>query len=323
MTDMISLNEKSSRRLIVSVVALLLWTLNGPTRPVSAQDKHGDEHGDEHEEDLIILSPAEMEEFNIQVAEAGPGVIVLTRSLPGEVKVNGNRIAHIVPRYSGIVTEVRVQVGDDVREGQVLAVVEGDESLAPYEMTTFIAGTIIEKHMTLGEPVSRENVSFVVADLSTVWIDITVYLRDLDMIKVGGKTTVRAGSKGGTVSGKISYVTPVVDEHTRTATARMVVDNPNGYWRPGMFIMAEIRTGEFTAEVVVPASAVHTLDGQSVVFVEEHEGFEPRPVKIGRKGSERMEIVSGLESGERYVSIGGFTLKAELGKDSLGDGHAH
>ncbi len=318
---MIRLNEKSSRKLIVSVVALLLWILTGPVGPASAQDDHP--HGDEHEEDLIILSPNEMQEFNIQVAVVGPGKIELMRSLPGEVKVNGNRYAHIVPRYSGIVTEVLVHVGDEVRENQVLAVVEGDESLAPYEMTTFISGTIIEKHMTLGEPVSRDNDSFVVADLSTVWIDITVYLRDLDLIKVGNETTVRSGSRGGTVSGKISYVTPIVDEHTRTATARMVVDNPDGYWRPGMFIMAEIKTGEFSAEVVVPTSAVHTLDGQTVVFVEEHGGFEPRPVEIGRRSSDRMEILSGLEPGERYVTVGGFTLKAELGKDSLGDGHAH
>jgi cobalt-zinc-cadmium efflux system membrane fusion protein len=245
------------------------------------------------------------------------------RSLPGEVKVNGNRIAHIVPRYSGIVTEVRVQVGDAVREGQVLAVIEGDESLAPYEMTTFIAGTLIEKHMTLGEPVSRDSDSFVVADLSTVWIDITVYLRDLDLIKVGNETTVRAGSQNRAVSGKISYVTPIVDEHTRTATARMVVNNPDGYWRPGMFVMAEVKTGEVAVGIVVPFSAVHTLDGRSVVFVEEHEGFEPRPVDIGLKGNDQMEIVSGLEPGERYVTVGGFTLKAELGKDSLGDGHAH
>lgn len=316
---MIRPNEKSRKKLIVSVLALLLWTLSGPGRPVWAQD----EHGDEHEEDLVRLSPAEMQEFNIQVAEAGPGVIVLTRSLPGEVKVNGNRIAHIVPRYSGIVTEVRVHVGDAVREGQVLAMIEGDESLAPYEMATFIAGTIIEKHMTLGEPVSRDSDSFVVADLSTVWIDITVYLRDLDLIKVGDETIVRAGSRNRSVSGKISYVTPVVDEHTRTATARMVIENPDGYWRPGMFVMAEVKTGEVAARVVVPSSAVHTLDGQSVVFVEDHGGFEPRPIDIGRKGNDQMEIVSGLEPGERYVTVGGFTLKAELGKDSLGDGHAH
>jgi cobalt-zinc-cadmium efflux system membrane fusion protein len=316
---MIRSNEKSRRKLIVSVLALVLWTLSGPARPVWAQD----EHGDEHEEDLVRLSPAEMQEFNIQVAEAGPGEIVLVRSLPGEVKVNGNRFAHIVPRYSGIVTEVRVHVGDAVREGQVLAMIEGDESLAPYEMTTFIAGTIIEKHMTLGEPVSRENEGFVVADLNTVWVDITVYLRDLDLIKVGNETTVLAGSRDRVVSGKISYVTPVVDEHTRTATARMVVENPDGYWRPGMFVMAEVKTGEVAAPVVVPSSAVHTLDGQSVIFVEEHGGFEPRPIDIGRKGNDQMEIVSGLEPGERYVAVGGFTLKAELGKDSLGDGHAH
>jgi len=93
---MIRLNKKFSRKLVVSVSALLLWAFNGAVLPATAQDDHP--HGDEHQEDLIILTPDEMQEFNIQVAEAGPGAIVLMRSLPGEVKVNGNRIAHIVDR---------------------------------------------------------------------------------------------------------------------------------------------------------------------------------------------------------------------------------
>ncbi len=320
---MIRLNDKSSQKLAVSVLALVLWALIGPARPVLAEEGHTGEHDQEQEKDLVRLSPSEMQEFNIQVAVAGPGEIVLMRSLPGEVKVNDNRLAHIVPRYSGIVTEVRANVGDAVHEGQVLAIVEGDESLAPYEMTTFIAGTIIEKHMTLGEPVSREKGGFLVADLSTVWIDITVYQRDLDLIKVGGEATVQARAKDRGISGIVSYVTPVVDEHTRTATARVVIENPDGHWRPGMFVMADIKTHEIAAEVVVPFSAVHTMEGRDVVFVETPEGFEPRPVTIGRKSKMQMEIVSGLEPGDRYVTVGGFTLKAELSKDSLGDGHAH
>ncbi len=312
---MIFIHDRRSRQLAFFVMFLVLGTVGRPAQSAFSQE--------EGHEELVVLTEAEMAEFNVQIAEAGPGVIILSRRLPGEVKANDNHLAHIGPRYRGIVTDVRANVGDTVKKGQVLAVVESNDTLSPYELKTFIAGTIIQKHMTLGEPVSRETEGFVVADLGTVWMDITIYQRDLDLIRVGEEATIRAGSQDRTVSGKISYVTPVVDEHTRTATARIVVANPDGFWRPGMFVMAEIKTGEIAAGVVVPSTAVHTMEGRSVIFVEADQGFHPQPVTIGNRGSTQLEITSGLESGTRYVSVGGFVLKAEMGKDSLGEGHAH
>ncbi len=312
---MIYLQDKNRWKFAFSFLLLVLVTTGGIIPPAQAAE-------DDHEE-LVIFTPVEIEEFGIQITEAGPGRITLTRSLPGEVQVNDNRLAHIGPRYEGIVTKVNATVGDAVKEGQILAVVESDGTLATYELKTFISGTIIEKHMTLGEPVSRENAGFVVADLSTVWIDITVYQRDLDLITVGKEATFRTSSQDRTYSGKISYITPVVDKHTRTATARMVVSNPDGYWKPGMFIMTEVVTEKIDAAVVVPATAVHTMENSPVIFVETGEGFHPQHVTIGRKGSTQLEILSGLEIGERYVSVGGFVMKAELGKDSLGEGHEH
>jgi len=312
---MIFLQDNYRRKFAFSLLLLVLGTAGTIIPPAQAEE-------DDHEE-LVNLTPAEMEEFGVRVTEAGPGTIILIRSLPGEVKVNENRLAHIGPRYDGIVTKVNVTVGDSVEKGQILAEVESNKTLAPYELKTFITGTIIEKHMTLGEPVSRDNGGFVIADLRTVWIDITVYQRDLDLITVGQEATVRTSSKDRTHSGMISYVTPVVDKHTRTATARIVAANPDGYWRPGMFIMAEVLTGKIDAAVVVPETAVHTMEDSPVIFVESDEGFHPRHVTIGRKGGKQLEILSGLEAGERYVSVGGFVMKAELGKDSLGEGHAH
>ncbi len=312
---MIYLQDKTRWKFAFSFLLLVLVTTGEIIPPAQAAE-------DDHEE-LVIFTPTEIEEFGIQIREAGPGRITLTRSLPGEVQVNDNRLAHIGPRYEGIVTKVNATVGDAVKEGQILAVVESDGTLATYDLKTFISGTIIEKHMTLGEPVSRENAGFVVADLSTVWIDITVYQRDLDLITVGKEATFRTSSQDRTYSGKISYITPVVDKHTRTATARMVVSNPDGYWKPGMFIMTEVVTEKIDAAVVVPVTAVHTMEDSPVIFVETDEGFHPQQVTIGRKGSTQLEILSGLEAGERYVSDGGFVMKAELGKDSLGEGHEH
>lgn len=272
---------------------------------------------------LVQLSPEETREFGLVQAVAGPGVLSLTRTLPAEVRVNENRLAHIVPRYEGIVTRVLADIGDQVRAGQTLAVVESDESLAPYEITTSLAGTVIARHMTLGEPVDRENSGFTVVDLRTVWIDITVYQQDIETIVPGEEAAIRLRRGSPAVKGTISYVTPVVDPHTRTATARLEIDNSSGSWRPGMFVMADITTDRIPCEILIPASAVQTIDGRKVVFVATNEGFIAQPVVIGRKGKTQVEIISGLEAGNDYVAQGGFTLKAELGKESFGEDHDH
>ncbi len=314
--------------------ALLLALMGGLAAIVFAQDEHDNhdekEHAQELEDDgshaLVRLSPAEQEEFGVVMAIAAPGEIETYLELPGEVLPNADRLAHIVPRYSGIVTEVRANIGDHVSEGQVLAVVESDESLAPFEVTTLISGTVIDKHVTLGEAASRDRDIFVIADLSTVWIDLTVYQRDLARVKPGQKADVYKVYVGDSVAhntGAISYITPVVDEHTRTATARLVLPNRNNFWRPGMFVTARVLLERTEVPLVVPHTALQMFEGKSVVFLKRDEGFEPQPVTFGRRSETHIEVLSGLSAGDQYVSEGGFTLKAELGKDAFGDGHAH
>ncbi|MFT5233160.1 MAG: cobalt-zinc-cadmium efflux system membrane fusion protein [Candidatus Krumholzibacteriia bacterium] len=284
----------------------------------NAADDHP--HG---EEEKVSLSKEEQLEFSIETAIAGPDTITTRLELPGEVQPNADLVAHIVSRYEGIVTEVRVHEGDLVKAGQVLAIVESDASLAPFPVKTLIAGTVIAKHIALGEAVSRDRSAFVVADLSLVWIELTVYQRDLQHIALGQMVQVFVGHDAAPELGRIDYLTPVVSEETRTATARLVMSNDNEFWRPGMFITANVLIAETIAEVVVPLTALQNYEGGAVVFVDTDEGFEPRTVTLGQRDETKVEILSGLNSGERYVSVGGFTLKAELGKSSFGGGHNH
>jgi cobalt-zinc-cadmium efflux system membrane fusion protein len=181
---------------------------------------------------------------------------------------------------------------------------------------------VIEKHITLGEAVGREVPAFVIADLSSVWVDLTVYQRDLARIGVGKPVEVYVGHELGG-KGTITYVTPVVSEKTRTATARVVLDNQQGQWRPGMFVTGSIVVERETVAVVVARTALHSFEGRAVVFLETHEGFVPQPVTIGRMDAASAQVLEGLSPGDRYVIVGGFTLKAELGKESFGEGHAH
>jgi cobalt-zinc-cadmium efflux system membrane fusion protein len=289
------------------------------------RDKDGDhdDHGDEHHDDTVRLSPEEMVEFSVRVATAGGGRISTYVVLPGEVRPNADRVAHLVPRYAGIVKEVRKQVGDTVATDDVLAVIESSESLTSYELKTLIPGTIIAKHVTRGEAVTRDTQAFVIADLSAVWIELSVYQRDLARVAVGQAVLISTGHHLPDVASEITYVSPVVDEHTRTALARVVMDNSNGSWRPGMFVTGRVAVDVADVPIAVPLTALQTTNGRSVVFVQDEDGFEPRQLHLGRTSATHAEVLSGLTAGERYVASGGFILKAELGRAELGDGHAH
>ena len=90
-----------------------------------------------------------------------------------------------------------------------------------------------------------------------------------------------------------------------------------------MFIEGQITLGEFPAEVVAPRTAVIDLEGQPTIFVQHDGSWEPRPAKLGRGDSDAVEILAGLDAGERYVAKGGFVLKAQLQKSEFESGHNH
>ena len=120
--------------------------------------------------------------------------------------------------------------------------------------------------------------------------------------------------------GTITYITPGVDDETRTATARVTLDNAARQWRPGMFVVAYALTPH-PAEVVVPATAIQSLEGKSVVFVAEKEEVAPREVTLGHRGETVVEVLTGLKVGERVAATNTFLLKAELGKSEAEHSH--
>lgn len=190
------------------------------------------------------------------------------------------------------------------------------ESYIVYEITAPIDGTIIEKHITTGEMLTEEGEPFVIADLSDVWVNVNIYQKDLAGVKQGQNAVIKTDYAQG--QGVVSYVSPVVDQQTRTALARIILANESGRWRPGTFATVSILVQEFDCGVVVAKESVATLEGQTVVFVPAEDGYKAQPVGLGRTNSESVEIVSGLEQGQSYVAKGAFTLKSEMNK-STGD----
>jgi len=266
--------------------------------------------------DSIRLTAEDLAKHGVAVAVAGPGTIDAGLELSGVVRPNGDRLAHIVPRFAGVVRDVRRKIGDGVKAGDVLAVVESSGSLARYELETMIDGLVIERHLTLGESVGTETQAFVVADLRDVWVDLSAFQNDLPRVRVGQIARISAerfADDGSGVEARISYVAPVVDESTRATIVRAVLSNPSGSWRPGTFVTGRI-LDPVDVPVAVPEPALQTVEGRATVFVATEEGFEARVVSVGRRGENFAEIVSGLKAGERYAAAGTFLLKAELGK---------
>jgi cobalt-zinc-cadmium efflux system membrane fusion protein len=171
-----------------------------------------------------------------------------------------------------------------------------------------------------GESVGPDSPAFIVADLSTVWVEVHVYQRALPALRVGQPVRVVSAAGAVEAEGRVSYIAPIVDQATRTATARVELPNPDGAWRPGLFVTVTV-LNPLEAAVVVGRDAVHRFEDGSVVFVAEGDRFAPRTVTVGRRGRTRVEIVAGLAPGDRFAEAGSFLVKAELGKGAGGHDH--
>ncbi len=357
-----------------------------------------------HEEEGLRLTAEQRQRFGIAVRLAGPGHLRNEVSLPGEIVFNEDRVVHLTPRVSGIAREVLRTVGDRVKAGDVMAVLESreladaqaeylaararaglagkvfdrekslreqkvsseqdlldaelasaeahivlraaeqklrtlglsessvagleevkDEAITRFELRAPLDGIVTAKHISLGESMETDTDVFTIADMTRVWVNLTVHTRHLAGVRVDQEVMLRVDHDGAQTRGRIAMVTPFVDEATRSATARVVVDNGDGRWIPGTFVTATITMSEDQLPVVVPRNAVQNIEGRDVVFVEHEGAFEMTPVTTGRADRASVEITAGLPEGTPYVAEGASHLKAAVVTSALGShaGHGH
>lgn len=261
------------------------------------------------------------EKSGIETEVAGPRRVKETLAVRGKILPSEHRIAHIIPRFSGVVREGRKHIGDRVDKGEVLAVIESNQSLQPFEVRSQIAGTIINGHLIVGEFVPENQWVFVVADLSEVWADFYIPLSQRAMLRQGQFVEVPVGEQGEQVTGVVSYIAPYADERSQSQMVRVVLPNGEGRFVPGMFITGSLVTSEVEVPVAVKEASLQSMRDWKVVFVQVGDVYEARPVTLGRSDGEWREVVSGLIDGERYVSRNSFVVKADILK--AGAAHDH
>lgn len=187
------------------------------------------------------------------------------------------------------------------------------EDLRVYTLHSPINGIVIKRDATRGEYIGADHETYVVADLDNLWAELTIYPSDLPLIKKGQRVEFENAPH---IMAIIQYVQPVINEDTRTASAIAKLNNPHPDWLPGTLVWANIHTGKQKAALVVPQQAVQKVEGQDCIFVRNADGFEMRQVSKGNCDDQKVEILSGLNPGERYASGNTFILKAEMLKET-------
>jgi cobalt-zinc-cadmium efflux system membrane fusion protein len=353
------------------------------------KDTPGDSEHDE--EGQVELSAQQMGAAGIEVAAAQLRQMSTTVTFPGEIRFNEDRTAHLVPRVAGFVEEVKVDLGQSVKKGQVLAVIasqaisdqrselnalqrrvqlarltmqrerklwedkisaeqdyllarqsfdEAEISLANarqklgaigakanpaagnrYELIAPFDAVVVEKHLGIGEVVSDVSPAFTLSDLTQVWATFGVAPNDLGKVLVGRPVVVSSPDLNAQVEGRVGYIGSLLGEQTRAATVRVSLPNPQGAWRPGLFVSIEVKAETSNAAVSVPESSIQTIEEKTSVFVRNAEGFKVQEVKLGRRDAGFVEVLQGLAAGAQVASAGSFILKSELGKGSAEHSH--
>jgi cobalt-zinc-cadmium efflux system membrane fusion protein len=181
-----------------------------------------------------------------------------------------------------------------------------------------ISGTVVARHVTLGQAVERATDAFKIVNLRKLWVLLDLYEKDLSRVHVGQKVELRTEALPGQVlAARIAYVSPIVDDKTRTADVRIEYDNHDGKLRPGQFVTARLIGQAPSAArqvLAVPRRTVQTVDGKPVVFVHQpgSDRFVQRHVEIGATAGDLVEIRSGIHEGDEVAAEGAFLLKSEL-----------
>jgi len=351
-------------------------------------------------EGKVQLGADAVKSTGIEIRTVGPRQMTTTIEVPGEIKPDATRVAHVVPRLDGVVTQVLKQAGDPVVRGDLLLVISSREladsksaymvashhmeftrvklareenlwkkkisaeqdylearrtfeeaqlteavaaqklvalgasttslktlatdpleNLPRYEIRAPLSGTVIQRDVNVGEAVAANKDAFVIADLSSVWVEAAVPASDLNAVYQGQQASVLSKDMGREATGRISYIGSLVGEETRSAPTRIVLANSDGKWRPGLFVSVRLVKTSTTVPLAVFTEAIQTFRDWQVVFIRSGDWFEARPVELGRSDGEWIEVLKGLSPGEKYAATNSFAIKAEIGK--LGATHDH
>lgn len=288
-------------------------------------DHHGD-HGDSHDEhaardvDRTTISAAIAARSGIRTTPAAGGEIRDEHEVQGLVTPVEGRRARVFARFPGPIKRVYAGVGDDVRAGQTLAVVESNISLSDYAVLAPFAGTVMARNAAPGD-LAGDAPLFEIADLSTVWVDLHLFGADAQHITPGLPVEVVRLGDGLGVTTRLDRVLPGTATASQSTVARATIANADRHWRIGAAVRARVTVAVDVVDLLVPQSALQRLRDRDVVFVRTGEVYAARQVELGRRDGTNVEVLAGLTAGEEVVVEQSYLIKADIGKSGASHDH--
>jgi cobalt-zinc-cadmium efflux system membrane fusion protein len=257
----------------------------------------------------------------IRVAPAAAGMIADEHEVQGLLTPVEGRQAKVAARFPGPVRALRANLGDRVRAGQALATIESNLSLSTYTVTSPIDGVVLARNAAVGDVAAEGAPLFEIADLSKLWVDLHIFGADAQHIRPGVPVRVTRLSDGVSVDTQLERVLPNTATASQSTVARATLDNADGLWRPGSAVQARITVAQKPASLVVPLSALQTFRDWDVVFIRVGDTFEVRPLELGQRDGQRVEVLSGLKPGDQVVVEQSYLIKADIEKSGASHDH--
>lgn len=267
---------------------------------------------------LAVIESREAASLKAEVEAARARAALAQTNLRREQRLFAERVSPEQDLVAARTAATEASIALRLAQQQLSATGSGGGALNRIAVRSPIAGQVIARSATLGQTVAADAELFRVANLSKITVATSLVPSDAGRVKPGARVEVTAA--GRRQEGRVTFVSPILDETTRLVPVIVTLDNGGSTWRVGETVNVSIlvpATGDRT--VAVPSAAVQMIEDKSFVFVRTPTGFRATPVTLGRTNGGQVVVTSGLTGSERIASTNSFTLKAELGKGDGGD----
>ena len=255
----------------------------------------------------------------IKVEPAGPATLVETVSLYGRIVAADSHRRDVTARFPGIIRSVRKRLGDTIRAGDALAVIESNESLQTYTVTAPIGGVISGRDANEGEQ-SADRVLFAIVDPNVVWAELGVFQRDRARVRPSATVSVKATDSDDSITGRVDRI-DVQASANQMVIARVTLDNSQGQLLVGSFVTAEVAVAKHEVPLAVKTSGLQPFRDFTVVFERIENTYEVRMLGLGKRYGEWVEVLAGLEPGAQYVVENSYVIAADIGKSGASHDH--
>ena len=267
---------------------------------------------------LVIIESREAASLNAEVEAAGARSALAQSNLRREQRLFAERVSPEQDLVAARTAATEASIALRLARQQLSATGGGGGALNRIAVRSPLAGQVIARSATLGQQVAPDAELFRVANLARVSVTMSLVPADAGRVKPGARVEVT--SAGRRQDGRVTFVSPILDETTRLVPVIATIDNAGGTWRVGENVgVSVLLPASGDRSVAVPSAAVQMIGDKPHVFVRTATGFRATPVTLGRTNGGAVTVTAGLTGEERIASTNSFTLKAELGKSAAKD----